>query len=261
MVRLPAFLASLVLLVSMHAHAGGPGDVAAWIRAAGSRPEAVERVHAWSEDGARASAEFAAGYPQWVQQRLADAVARSLPGAVTGCRPDVHVRFMEPGSFGRTEVDRAFERSTFEVFSLHCLERGDALQAMNVYNSPAFRKAVMPGLESYWRKGDDVCIATGAFAGIVDRTQTCSAIRTFEGPGVRVFHAQLIESADGPEAQGVYLRESVLAFVDRADGGVAVLRVVTTRGKDMGPLQRSLLGRVAGSAQDKIADALEARLQ
>ena len=41
MVRLSAFLASLV---SLHAHAGGPGDVAAWIRAAGSRPEAVERV-------------------------------------------------------------------------------------------------------------------------------------------------------------------------------------------------------------------------
>jgi hypothetical protein len=61
--------------------------------------------------------------------------------------------------------------------------------------------------------------------------------------------------------QGVYYRESVVAFVDRAEGGVAVYRIVFTRGKDMGPVQRSILKQVAASSQTKIATALEARLQ
>jgi hypothetical protein len=249
------------LLSSAVALAAGPADVGAWVRAAGVRPEARARVLAWSDDELRASEAFAGAYPAWVQRRLASALDQRLPAAVRGCESSVRVQFLTPGAVGRTEADRAFERSTFEVESLHCLDKGDAAQAMAVYNTAAFREAVMPGLESYWRKGDDVCIATGAFAGVVDRTETCSATRQFEGQGVRAFHTRLIESADAPDAQGVFLRESVVAFVDRAEGGVAVFRVVTTRGKDMGAIQRSLLPKVAGTSQDKIAAALEKRLQ
>lgn len=258
---LVAILVAQSLVLGGEAAAAGPEDVGPWIRAAGVRPEAASRVHAWSEDGAHASDAFRAGYPRWIQARIADAVSHSLPGAAVACASEVHVRFIEPGSYGRSDPDRAFERSTFEVVSLHCLDRGDAEQAMAVYNSASFREAVMPGLESYWRKGDDICITTGAVAGIVERTQTCSATRTFAAPGVRAFHAQLVESVDAPDTQGVYLRESVVAFVDRQDGGVAVLRVVTTRGKDMGMVQRGLLGTVAANAQDRIAAALEERLQ
>jgi len=249
------------LVLGGAAAAAGPGDVGPWVLAAGVRPEAASRVLAWSDDGARVSDAFGAGYPRWIQSRIAEAVTRSLPAAAAACVSEVHVRFIEPGSYGRSDSDQAFERSTFEVFSLHCLDRGDAAQAMAVYNSASFREAVMPGLESYWRKGDDVCITTGAVTGIVERTQTCSATRTFSAPGVRAFHAQLVESVDGPDAQGVYLRESVVAFVDQEAGGVAVLRVVITRGKDMGVVQRSLLGTVAASAQDRIAAALGERLR
>lgn len=231
------------------------------MRAAGVHPAASARVLAWVEDGEQASSAFAARFPGWVQRGVASSVGRRLPGAVSGCESSVRVRFVEPGTLGETEGDRSFERSTFSVESLHCLDKGDAAQAIGVYNTASFREAVMPGLESYWRKGDDVCIATGAVAGLLERTETCSATREYAGEGVRAFHTRLIESADAPDAQGVFLRESLVAFVDREEGGVAVFRVVYTRGKDMGALQRSILGRVAGSSQDKIADALEKRLK
>ncbi len=42
---------------------------------------------------------------------------------------------------------------------------------------------------------------------------------------------------------------------------LAVYRIVTTRSKDMGAVQRSILGHAAGSAQEKVAEALEARLR
>lgn len=253
-------LALSAVLAPPAAQAGGPSDVAGWVRAAGVRPEARGRVLAWTADDARASEVFAESFPGWVQGRMAASVNRHLPGAVSGCESSVRVRFVEPGSVGSTDADHDFERSTFGVESLHCLDRGDAAQAMAVYNAASFREAVMPGLESYWRKGDDVCIATGAVAGILDRTETCSATREYKGEGVRAFHTRLVESVDGPDAQGVFLRESLVAFADRAEGGVAVFRVVYTRGKDMGPVQRSILGRVAGTSQDKIADALGERL-
>ena len=252
---------ALSLLLAWPALAAGEGDVGQWVLAAGVRPEAGERVLAWSADGARATKGFAMAYPRWVQRGIAEAVNRRIAGAAHGCEASVDVRFMVPGTVGQTAVDQAFERSTFQLESIHCLEKGDAIQAMGVYNTAAFREAVMPGLESYWRKGDDVCIATGAVAGIIDRTETCSTARQFEAAGVRAFHTRMVHSADAPDAQGVFLRESVVAFVDRAEGGVAVLRVVTTRGRDLGPLQRSLLARVAGSSQDRIAAALERRLR
>jgi hypothetical protein len=242
------------------ARAGGPADVAAWVRAAGVHPAASGRVLAWVDDDERATAAFAASFPGWVQRGVAASVSRRLPGAVSGCASSVRVRFVEPGTVGKTDGDHSFERSTFGVESLHCLDKGDAAQAISVYNTASFREAVMPGLESYWRKGDDVCIATGAVTGILDRTETCSATREYTGEGVRAFHTRLVESADAPDAQGVFLRESLVAFVDREEGGVAVFRVVYTRGKDMGALQRSILGRVAGTSQDKIAAALEKRL-
>lgn len=248
-------------LSSTPAAAGGAADVGPWVRAAGVRPEARARVLAWNDGELRASDDFAGSFPGWVQRGVARALDQRLPAAVTGCTSSVRVRFVEPGAVGKTEADHAFERSTFRVESLHCLDRGDAAQAMAIYNTAAFREAVMPGLESYWWKGDDVCIATSAVAGILDRTEVCSAAREFIGDGVRAFHTRIIESADAPSAQGVFLRESVVAFADRTEGGVAVLRVVYTRGKDMGAVQRSILGRVAGASQDKIAEALEARLR
>ena len=251
----------LTALTTTAAHAGGSADVGAWILSADMRPEARARVLAWSEDDKHTTASFAASFPAWVQGHIAAAVDRHLPGSATACEPSVQVHFVEPGSVGETDEDRAFERSTFQVESLHCLDHGDAARAMAVYNSVAFREKVMPGLDRYWREGEGVCLVTNAVLGIVGRTEICLAAREYVGNGVRAFHTRLVESADAPDAQGVFLRESVVAFVDRAEGGVAVYRIVYTRGKDMGVVQRSLLGHAAGSAQDKIADALEEQLR
>ena len=255
--------AALVLfpLAMPVAQAGGPSDVGGWILSAGVRPEAQTRVRAWVHDDQRATEAFAASYPRWVQGRIARAVDRHLPSAATACEPSVQVRFVEPGTVGETEADQAFERSTFQVESLHCLEHGDAARAMAVYNSVDFRETVMPGLERYWLEGDGSCFTTSALFGVVGQTEACLTAREFVGDGVRAFHTRLIESVDAPDHQGVFLREGVVAFVDRADGGVAVYRIVTTRSKDMGAVQRSILGHAAGSAQQKVAEALEERLR
>ncbi len=252
---------ALSVLVTLPARAGGPSDIGGWIRAAGVRPEARARMLVWEDDELRVSDAFAASFPGWVQGRIATSVDRHLPGAASECEPSVRVSFVEPGSAGQTEGDLTFERSTFVVESLHCLEHGDAAQAMAVYNSVAFREEVMPGLESFRREGDTVWLTTSAVFGIVGRTEIGLAAREYAGEGIRAFHTRLVRSADAPDAQGVFLRESIDAFVDRAEGGVAVYRLVLTRGKDMGAVQRSLLGHAAGSAQDKIAEALEERLR
>jgi hypothetical protein len=258
----PPFTALVLSALAMPAaHAGGPSDVGGWIRSAGVRPEAHTRVLAWVDDDLRVTEAFAASYPGWVQARIAAAVERHLPGAATSCEPSVQVRFVEPGSVGETDADRAFEQSTFQVESLHCLEHGDAAGAMAVYNSVDFRETVMPGLERYWLQGDGSCLTTSAVFGVVGRTEACLTAREFVGEGVRAFHTRLIESVDSPEHQGIFLRESVVAFVDRAEGGVAVYRIVTTRSKDMGAVQRTILSHAAGSAQEKVAEALEERLR
>lgn len=260
--RLPPITAlALSALATTPAHAGGPSDVGAWIHSAGVRQEAHTRMLAWVDDDQRVSEAFAASFPGWVQGRIVAAVDRHLARAATTCEPEVQVRFVEPGSKGETQAEQAFERSTFQVESLHCLDHGDAGQAMSIYNSVAFREEVMPGLERFWRDGEQVCFTTSAVLGVVGRTETCLEAREYVGEGVRAFHTRLVESADAPEAQGVFLRESVVAFVDRAEGGVAVYRIVYTRGKDMGAVQRSILGHAAGSAQGKIAKELEERLR
>ncbi len=257
----PITAVALAVLVTPAALAGGPADVGGWIRSAGVRPEARARMQAWADDDQRVTEAFAESFPAWVQGRIAAAVDRRLPGADTACEPNIQVGFVEPDSVAETKADRAFERSTFQVETLHCLDHGDAARAMAIYNSQAFREAVMPGLERYWREDENVCLATSAVVGIVGRTEICLASREYGGEGVRAFHTRLVESADAPGAQGVFLRESVVAFVDRAEGGVAVFRIVYTRGKDMGALQRSVLGRVAGGSQEDIAEALEEQLR
>lgn len=251
----------LSVMTTPPAHAGGPSDVAGWVLSAGVRPEARARMEAWVDDEQRVSGSFAERYPGWVQGRIAAAVDRHFPGAATACDPSVQVGFVAPGSVGETEADQDFEQSTFTIESLHCLDHGDATQAMAIYNSVAFREDVMPGLESYRREGDDVCLVTGAVTGIVGRTDICLGAREYAGDGVRAFHTRLVRSEDAPEAQGIFLRESLVAFVDRSEGGVAVYRIVYTRGKDMGAVQRSVLGHLAGGAQDRIAEALEERLR
>ncbi len=253
--------AALSALASSTALAGDPSDVAGWVRAAGVRPEAHTRMLAWVDDDQRVSEAFAARYPGWVQARIAGAVGRHLPSAATACEPSVQVHFVEPGTVGETEAERAFEQSTFQVESLHCLDHGDAAGAMAVYNSVDFRETVMPGLERYWLQGEGSCLTTSAVFGVVSPTEACLTAREFVGDGVRAFHARLISSVDGPDHQGIYLRESVVAFVDRAGGGVAVYRMVVTRSKDMGAVQRTILGHAAGSAQEKVAEALEERLR
>ncbi len=257
----PIAALALTALATPAGHADGSWDVGSWILSASVRPEAQVRAQAWVDDDQRVTQAFAASYPGWVQGRIAAAVNRSLPSAITTCEPSVHVSFVEPGSVGETDADRAFERSTFQVESLHCLDHGDAAQAMAVYNSVAFREEVMPGLDSYQREDDHVCLVTSAVMGIVGRTDICLLAREYADDGMSAFHTRLVKSADAPDAQGIFLRESVVAFVDRAQGGVAVYRNVYTRGKDMGAVQRSVLSHVAGGAQDKIAEALEERLR
>jgi hypothetical protein len=261
MITLPIPALALASLLAPISHAEGPADVGAWVRASGVRPEAADRLRAWEDDEQRVSEDFVLRYPAWVQGRIVAAVERRLPSAATACEPSAQVGFVEPGSVGETEADRDFEESTFRVESLHCLDHGDAAQAMAIYNSEAFRLQVMPGLERYSLEGDQVCIDTGAVMGVVGRTEICLAARGLEGQGVSAFHTRLVHSADEPEAQGIFLRESVVAFVDRAQGGVAVYRVVYTRGKDMGAVQRAVLSRVAGGSQEKIAEALGEQLR
>jgi hypothetical protein len=257
----PMIALVLTPLTTPAAHAGGPEEVGAWIRSAGVRSEAPTRVLAWVDDDQRASEAFASSFPSWVQGRIAAAAERELPDAASACEPSVRVSFVEPGSVGQTEPDQAFERSTFQVETLHCLEHGDAARAMAIYNSADFRETVMPGLERYRYEAGQVCFITSAVFGVVGRSEACLAAREFQGDGVRALHTQLMESVDAPDTQGVFLRESVVAFIDRAQGGVAVYRNVYTRGKDMGAVQRSLLGHAAGSSQDKIPAALEERLR
>ncbi len=256
-------LAALALsaLTTAPARAGDPSDLGGWIRSAGVRPEAPARVQAWKDDERGVTEAFAARFPGWVQGRIAAAVDRHLPGAVTACEPTVHVGFVEPGSVGESEADQAFERSTFAVETLHCLEHGDAAKAMAVYNSEAFREDVMPGVEIFQREGEVAHLVTSAVLGVVGRTEIRLAAREHAAEGLRALHTRLIDSADAPDAQGVFLRESVVAFVDRAEGGVAVYRMVFTRSKDMGAVQRAILSRAAGGAQDAIAEALEERLR
>ncbi len=243
-----------LLLVGPPARAG---DISTWVRAAGVRSEAAERIAAWSMPTSPA---FQARFPDWVQGRIASAARARLRDAATGCQDAGDVGFVAPGSVGTSDADRSFEESTFWVETLHCLDRGTAEQAMAIYNSADFRESVMPGLAAYTRKGDVVCLETGAVRGIVDRTDICLAARELRDDGLHAFHTRLVSSAAGADVQGVYFRESIVAFVDRAEGGVAVYRMVFTRGKDMGPVQRSILKKVAAGSQDKIAEALEARL-
>ncbi len=254
-------LLTLPLLALLAARAEGPAELGDWIRASGERPEARARMRAWADDDRRVTEVFVGRFPGWVQDRIATALDRRLPQAISGCEPSARVGFVEPGSVGTTEVDRAFELSTFQIETLHCLDHGDAERAMTVYNSRAFRLDVMPGLEHFSREGDRVCLVTGGLVGIVGRTEICLVAREYAAEGVRVFHTRLVHSADAPQAQGVFLRESVVAFVDRAEGGVAVYRNVYTRSKDMGAVQRSVLARLAGGSQDKIAEALEEQLR
>ncbi len=256
------FISTFALVLTLPlAHAGGAAELGSWVRSAGMRPEAPARVLTWSEDDQAPSEDFATRYPAWVQARIAAAVDRRLSTAATACGPSVEVGFVEPGAVGVSEAERSFEQSTFMVETLHCLEHGDAVRAMEVYNSVTFREEVMPGLESFSREGDMVHLVTGSVIGIVDRTDIRLVSRVYEAEGVRAFHTRLVDSADAPEAQGVFLRESVVAFVDRAAGGVAVYRIVYTRSKDMGTVQRTVLPRLAGGSQDKIAEALEEQLR
>lgn len=251
--------AFLAVLAAGPAHAGDVGlsDLGGWVQAAGVRSEAAERIAAWSP---RTTPAFRERFPGWVQSRIARNARNRALGAAQGCADSGSVGFVPPGTIGTSEDDRAFEQSTFWVETVHCLDRGDAASAMAVYNSRDFRESVMPGLESFDRRGDQVCLETGAVRGIVDRTDICLSARELAGDGVRALHTRLVRSADGDDVQGVYYRESVVAFVDRDEGGVAVYRMVFTRGKDMGPVQRGILKKVAAGSQAKIADALEQRL-
>ena len=242
------------------AHASGGADVPGWVRSAGVRTEAAARVAAWQLDGVAPSSAFQKDFPVWVQAQVVAAVRRHAVPASAACTSSVTVQFVKPGSVGSGDAERDFEQSTFRVESLHCLEVGNAKTAMGIYNSSSFREAVMPGLESYWRKGDDVCLATAAVTGVVGRTEMCMNARQLSEPGLEAFHTRLISSVDAPLAQGIFLRESVVTMLDRAEGGVAVHRVVYTRGKDLGSLQRAILEKVAGRSQTNIAEALQEQL-
>ena len=231
----------------MHAHAGGPEMWRygfARLEPARGRGARTRMVRGWRG----ASAEFAAGYPQWYSRD-----SRTRSPAVSQARSRGVVRTSMCGSWspGRPGGPRSTVPSSehLEVFSLHCLERGDA-QAMNVQLSRW--KAVMPGLESHWRKGDDACTAAGAFAGIVDRRRPAARSAPSRAPASGSSMPSPSRARMAPKRRG-YLGECpCLRGSCRRRCRSAARSHHPWQGH--GPLAQSA-GSVAGSAQDKIADA------
>ena len=229
------------------------------VRHAAPLPEATRELLRWpAPAGATLSPAFAVRFTS----RVRDELARFATGALAAptCSPRGGVRFLTPGVAGTTPAEHTFEAGTFIVETVHCLDRGTAEQAAAVYQTPAFRKAVMPGLVSYWRQSQVVCLGSSGVAGLVGPTEICLDTREHRGAGTVVEHARLKSNGTHPDLQLVFHRESLIVFRDRPGGGVMVVRAVATRSQDLGSVEKALLKRVALSAAAEIGDGLAARL-
>lgn len=229
------------------------------VRHAPPLPEGARELQRWSAgDGTPLSPAFAARFAG----RVRDELARFAAGALgqPACTPRGGVRFLAPGTIGTTPAEHAFEAGTFIVETVHCLERGTAAAAAAVYQTPEFRKAVMPGLVSYWRQSQVVCLGSSGVAGLVAPTEICLDVREHRGAGTVVEHARLKSNGTHPDLQPVFHRESLIVFRDRPEGGVMVVRAVATRSQDLGSVEKALLKRVALSSAAEIGEGLAERL-
>ena len=235
----------LFFILAGLAAAEPPQVVKNWVKKqAQSTPQIIQQTQALPYEVIRT-------FQKWSHDTIAAMLTNQLQNLPKDCSPWTKVQTPLAGS-----EKHSFTHHLLQLETFLCIPNEDVDVVQQKYVDPSFRTKAMQGVKKVWKEGEDNCILSHSFGGLISPVQYCTRPSIYKDKEFIVVHNHLVKSKTDEQFHPVYHLDELILFYPIGDD-VGIYRITHNRIRELNKTTRMLLETTAKKAHLKIIQQMQ----